>query len=348
MLRIILNIRNAMKDEHKISLKDINIGAYSSLLSICQDGYSLSKTPVKGFDNSELLARINESQPLTSIDGSFKSDVLKTVFNIGLKKADDKPLWIVPNSICHRRQVFLKKVSAEIATIELESAQSSLHRHFVSLIKKDDKDILKFANKYGLLKRQPVHDLVFRNQDTGRQFQLGESLLWWREEIRDMAACLDLWDMVLADTAELKNIVLWHRDGITIKLDDSYVQLVGRANMNLLGRWRKGDTKGPALYYLSLEADKRLLNTLTPKILVSQNCEISFLPDTLLAVIWLMFLWEISGRTRLIQCPGCGEYFDAQDPRAIFCSTRCRMRNYRKRNTHKSKKRKAIKEDKQT
>jgi hypothetical protein len=189
---------------------------------------------------------------------------------------------------------------------------------------------------------------VFRDQDNGQQFQLGESLLWWRGEIEDMAACLDLWNMVLVDDEELKNIVLWHRDGITIRLDDSCVQLVGRANMNLLGRWRKGDIKGPALYYLSLEADKRLINALTPKMLVSQNCEISFLPDTLLSMIWLMFLWEISGRIRLIQCPGCGEYFDARDPRARFCSTRCRMRNYRKRNTKKLKKRKAINEDKQT
>ena len=336
-----------MKSEQKISLKDINIGAYSSLLSVCRDGYSFSKTPVKGFDNSEILARINEYQPLTSIDGSFKSEVMKTVFNIGLKKADGKPLWIVPNSIRHRRHGFLKEGSAEIATLALESPQNTLHRQFASLINKDDKDILKFANRYGLLKRQSVHDLVFRNQDAGQQFQMGESLLWWREEIGDMAACLDLWDMVSTDDEELKNIVLWHRDGITIRLDNSYVQLVGRANMNLLDRWRKGDTKGPALYYLSLEADKRLLNALTPKMLVPQSSEISFLPDTLLSMIWLLFLREISGITRFIKCPGCGEYFDARDPRARFCSTRCRMRNYRKCNTKRLKKGKAIKKDKQ-
>jgi len=257
-------------------------------------------------------------------------------------------LWIVPNSIRHRSYGFLKKSSAVLTTLGLESSQSSLHRQFAGLVKKDDKDILEFANKYGLLKRQLVHDLVFRNQDTGRQFQLGESLLWWREEIADLAERLELWDMVLAGDEELKNVVLWHRDGITIGLGNSYVQLVGRANMNLLGRWHKGDTRGPALYYLSLEADKRLVNTLTPKMLDSQSRDIYFFPDTLLAVIWLMFLREISGIARSIQCPGCGEYFDARDPRARFCSARCRMRNYRKRSTRKLGKRKAIEEDKQT
>jgi hypothetical protein len=319
-----------MYNEHGVPLRDVRIGAYTSLLSVCQDGYSLSVTPVPGFDSSEVLARINECHPLTSIDGSFKSEILKTVFSIGLKKADEKPLWIVPNSIRYRRYSPLKKGGGELETLGLESPQSTLHRQFASLIKKDEKEILKFASKHGLLKRYSVHDLVFRNRDTGQQFQVGESLLWWKEEIEDLAACLELWDIVLTDGEELKDIVLWHRDGIVIRLGNRHVQLVGRANMNLLGRWSRGDIKGPALYYLSLEADKRLINALTPKLLPFQNSEICLFPDSLLAAIWLMFLLEIGGRTRFIQCQSCGEYFDARDPRARFCSTRCRMRNYRK------------------
>ena len=336
-----------MGNEYGISLRDIKIGPYTSLQSVCQDGYSLSSSPVPGFDTSEVLARVNECQPLTSTDGSFKSEVLKTVFNIGLKKPDEKPFWIVPNSIRHRRYDLFKKRGEKLMSSGLVPPQSTLHRQFASLAKKDEKDILKFVDKYGLLKRQSVHNVVFKNQNTGKQFQLGESLLWWKEEIADLSTCVELWDMVLTDDEELKDIVLWHRDGITIRLGNNYVQLVGRANMHLADRWSKGDVMGPVLYYLSFEADKRLFNTLTPKMLVSQDCEIYFLPDTLLAVIWSMFFWEISGRTRFIQCPGCGEYFDVRDPRAIFCSTRCRMRIYRKRNTQKVKRRKAVAEAKE-
>ena len=333
-----------MKDGHNISLDGTSIEVRGSLLSVCQDGYSVSETPVPGFDYSEVLARVNERQPLTSVDGSSESEILKTVFNIGLKKPDEKPLWIVPNSIRHRTHGFLKKRGTKLVSLELDDSQGPLHRQFADLINKDERAILGFADKYGLLKRRPVHNLVFRER-TGQQHQLGESLLWWKEEIEALAACLQLWDMVLMDGEKLKDVVLWHRDGITIRLEDDYVPLVGRANMHLADRWSRGDIKGPALYYLSLEADKRLLNTLTPKMLASQNCEIYFLPDTLLAVIWLMFLWEISGRTRFVRCPGCGEYFDAQDPRARFCSTRCRMRLYRKRNTQKLKGRKALQSD---
>jgi hypothetical protein len=336
-----------MGNEYAISLRDIKIGAYTSLLSVCQDGYSLSGAPVPGFDTSEVLARINECQPLTSADGSYKSEILKTVFNIGLKRAEAEPLWITPNSIRHRRYIPLEKSKKEVLVKQLSSDEYTLHRQFAGLSSKDEKNILNFANKYGLLKRHSVHNLVFRKRDTGQQVQLGESLLWWQEEISDLATCLELWDMVSSDDKELKDVVLWHRDGIALKLDNSYIHLVSRTNMNLLTRWHKGDLKGPALYYLSFEADKRLFNTLTPKMLVSQDCEIYFLPDTLLAVIWLMFFWEISGRTRFIQCPGCGEYFDVRDPRAIFCSTRCRMRIYRKRNTQKVKRRKAVAEAKE-
>jgi hypothetical protein len=335
-----------MHKENGVHLRDVRINTYTSL-SVCQDGYSLSETPVLGFDNSEVLARINECQPLTSTDGSYQSEILTTVFNIGLKQLNGRPsLWIVPNSIRLRKYSQIKKEGEKLTTSGLESSQSILHRQFASLVKKDDKEIVKFASKYGLLKRCSVHDIVFMNRDSGQQFQLGESLLWWKEEIEDLATCLELWDMVLVEDEKLKNVVLWHRDGITIRLYGRDIQLVGRANMNLLGEWSRGDIKGPALYYLSLEADKRLINALTPRLLSIQNSEIYLFPESLLAAIWLMFLLEIGGRTRFIQCQSCGAYFDARDPRARFCSTRCRMRIYRKRKTPEPRRRRRVAEDK--
>jgi hypothetical protein len=325
-----------MHKENRANLTDLIIGAYPSL-SVCHDGYSLSGTPVLGFDNSEVLARINECYPLTSTDGSYKSEILTTVFNIGLKKLNERPLWIVPNSIRHRRYSPIKRKGGKLTTSGLDFSQSILHRQFAGLVEKDDKEIVKFANKYGLLKRYSVHDLVFTNRDSEQQFQLGESLLWWKEEIGDLAACLELWDMVMAGDEKLKNIVLWHRDGIAIRFDDIDVQLVGRANMNLLGQWGQGDIRGPALYYISLEADKRLINALTIRLLPFQESEICLFPESLLSTIWLIFLLEISGRTKFVQCQSCGAYFESRDPRARFCSTRCRMRDYRKRKTPKSR-----------
>ncbi len=319
-----------MRGELGISLTDVKVGEYTSWRNVCQDGYSLSKTPVNSFETGEVLAKVNEHHPLTSTGGTFYSEILKTVFNIGLEKADEAPLWIVPNSVRHRKYNPAQK-GEQVVVPAMESPECTLHRQFANLIVKDDTAILNFANKYGLLKYHPVHKMVFRKRHAGPQFQLGESLLWWREEIGDLATCLRLWDMVVAPDKKLKNIVLWHKGGITIRLDDAHKQIVGRANMNLLRTWRKGDVRGPVLYYLSLESDERLRNAFTLNAPTLRNYPVWFYPESLLAAIWLMFLLEVNGNTRLLRCASCGDFFDSQDPRARFCSARCRMRNYRGR-----------------
>jgi len=315
-----------------LAFKEIIIGPCLSLQSVCRDGYSVSNGPVAGFDNSEVLARLNEPQPLISADGNYQNEILKSVFNIGLKTTTAKPIWIVPNSIRQRSSVSLEKGAAGFGSVD-----STLHRQFASLLNKDVKYILSFANKYGLLRRHDAHNLVFRNPSTGQQVQMGESLLWWHEEILDLASSLKLWDMILSKDKGLKDIILWHRDGIVIRLDSGDIQLVNRANMNLLTKWTRGVVRGPALYYLSLELNKRLVNSLTPRMTGLQEQEVYFYPDTLLSAIWLMFLLEINGCTRLLRCGVCGDYFSTLDPRARFCSTRCRMRNYRKHITRNSK-----------
>jgi hypothetical protein len=328
-----------MAVDYGVSSKHIKIGSFNRLLSVCQDGYSLSSSPVPGIETSEVLSRVNEFQPLTSADGSYQSEILKTIFNIGLKKKTQaKSLWITPNSIRRGRYKLPENKGREFTSSPTSTDERTLHRQFAGLVNMNDKDILNFANKYGLLKLQPVHNLVFRKRDLGPQAQLGESLPWWQEEITDLANCLKLWDMVSSDNKDLKDIVLWHRDGIALKLDDSYIHLVGRKNMNLLTNWHRGDLKGPALYYISLEMDKRLINSLTARMPDLHSREIYFYPENLLSAVWLMFLLEISGDTRLLRCDICGEYFHTHDPRAQFCSTRCRMRNYRSSQTSKARK----------
>jgi hypothetical protein len=321
----------AMSNAQAISLNGIKIGQYSSFTSVCQDGYSLSNTPVPGFDNSEVLAKVNECQPLTSTSGSYQNEILKSVFNIGLKRTEAKPLWIIPNSIRQRRFTGQGKNRKEVTVPAGDSVDATLHRQFALLAGKDTKHKLNFANKYGLLRRHTVHNLIFRNSDTGHQVHIGESLLWWQEEIVDLASCLKLWDLIWSENKAINDIILWHRDGISIRLGNEDVQLVNRANMNLLDKWGRGDTKGPALYFLSLEMNKRLANALTPKISASGEHDVYFYPDSLLSAIWLMFLLEVSGSSRLLRCEICGDYFNTDDPRAQFCSARCRMRNYRRR-----------------
>ncbi len=323
-------------------LRDVKIGQYLSWSSVCQDGYSFSNTPVPGFDDGEVLARINEFQPLISTDGSYQNEILKSVFNIGLRKAEVKPLWIVPKSIRRRRFMHVARGGDVGTDAGMAPVDYTLHRQFAGLAKKGNDDKLKFANKYGLLSHQAVHNLIFRNPNTSRQFQIGESLVWWQEEINDMHSCVKLWDMIVSKDKKLKDVVLWHRDGIVIRLENGDIHLVRRSNLNLLARWNKGDTKGPALYYLSVESNKRLTNKLTPRIPEFEKQEAYIYPDTLLSAIWLMFLLEMGGNIRLVKCHICGSYFSSHDPRAQYCSARCRMRKYRKSTMKKSRKRSRV------
>jgi hypothetical protein len=320
-----------MLKEPEIRLNGIKIGPYSTWASVCYDGYSLSDTPVPGFDNSEVLAKINEYQPLISTDGNYQNEILKSVFNVGTKTNKGKPSWIIPKSIRQRSFGLKGDNRAVVMAGEVSPVDRTLHRQFVSLLDKDIKQKLKFANNYGLLKRNNTHNIVFKNPHTGQQVQMGESLLWWQEEISRLASCLKLWDMVLHEDKKIYDYILWHRDGITIRLENEETQLINRANINLLDKWEKSDTVGPVLYFISLEMEKRLTNALTLQISASVEKEIFLYPDTLLSAIWLMFLLEIGGGSRPMRCEMCGDFFSTQDPRARFCSTRCRMRNYRNR-----------------
>jgi hypothetical protein len=322
-----------------ISINNLKIGSYYSLLNVCQDGYSTSNTPVSGFDNSEILARVNESYPLISTDGNYHNEILKSVFNIGIKKAESKPLWIIPNSIRQRGFIVQNEQPTTIPSAATGAPDCTLHRQFAALVDKDIKHKVKFANKYGLLRRHAAHNLIFRNPNTGNQLQMGESLIWWQEEIIELASCIKLFDAISCESKQIKDIVLWHRDGITLKLENGDIQLVSMANMHLMGKWTEGDTKGPVLHYLSLEMDKRLTDSLTPKISSDQN-DLYVYPDTLLSAIWLMFLLEITGNINLLQCKICGDFFRTQDPRAQFCSTRCRVRNFRNRKSQDLQKQK--------
>jgi hypothetical protein len=318
-----------MPKAYDVPLTDIKVGLNFSCLRVCQDGYTLSNTPVPGFDNSEVISRVNAVQPLTSTDGSYHSEILRSVFNIGLKTTEAKPVWITPNSIR------VRSFPQHGKRTKADPLDCTLHRQFARLINHEPKYLVKFANRYGLLRCHAAHKIVFTNPSTGEQAQIGESVLWWQEEIIDLANCVKLWDMVLSADKELRYVVLWHRDGIALKLGDREIQLVNRSNMNLMGEWTRGDLERPALYYLLLELDRRLTNSLTPRISNLDDKEIYFYPDSLLSAMWLMFLLEVNGSNKLLQCGVCGEYFNTLDPRAQFCSARCRMRKYRKHSSQK-------------
>ena len=231
-----------------------------------------------------------------------------------------------------------------------------LHRNFAALNCDNEKDILKFANKYGLL----GHTLIL-SQPPRSPVIMGESLSVWRELNTKLGTLLPIWDMVKnEDAGKLGKYVIWSnpdsvmmsfcikRDGnrniLTsggrkpTKLGEAAtIQLLADRNVNphLLNRWRRGDVIEPALFYICNEVNKKLDTKFSFRILPFSNNEIYTMPTTLESAMWLLFAREISGKTDSAVCPACGDWFERHDAREIFCSKACKQKTYRIRKGEK-------------
>ncbi len=291
-----------MRNKDKIYLRDVKLGLYVFEGKVCTDGYSLTDEAIHGFD-------------LTSNPG-----------------AKEIPI-IVPKGTRYMRYGTGKTQMADLIDNDLLLSEGALHRRFMALKDNDNNGILKFVNKYGLLMRTQMDYYILKNKSTGKIRQQGESVQFWRQMISKVAALVELWDMIRGEDNRITNIVKWSEKGISIYTQGNWKDILSPSlgNMRLLSRWQKGDVKGPILYYICIETGNFLTNTISPRVLPFAKLEISQFIDTLRAAIGVMFLMEISGRTKIIQCPICGGWIDAYRRTKKFCSDACKQKKYRER-----------------
>ncbi|MAH48845.1 hypothetical protein CMI37_23660 [Candidatus Pacearchaeota archaeon] len=256
---------------------------------------------------------------------------------------DQQPPWLVPEGKTLRQYPPL--------------AEPTLHREFGDLGETEEA-MMKFAGKYGLL----GHDVILA-QAKGSEVILGESVGRWKQEIQQMSVLLTIWDLVYDKMeGKLRQIVSWPSiDRITLELE--WERANGRCEVysptklkdwpsqtkgysrgrirevlsspqhepQLLERWRRGDVMEPALYYVCLQVNKRLRNQVCPQVLPFRGKEMRLFPDSLLSAMYLMFMWEIAGETKVLLCAGCGSWAEQKDPRQKHCSGACKQRVYRRR-----------------
>lgn len=103
----------------------------------------------------------------------------------------------------------------------------------------------------------------------------------------------------------------------------------------LLERWEFGDPIEPARWFVCDQLNKRMKGRVSPFIHPYQHNRIYFVPDSLLAALWLLFAIEISPHDpvpmRTCAAPGCSSMFIPNDPRQIYCETACNKRAYERR-----------------
>ncbi len=279
------------------------------------------------------------------VDSGYKlltGDTHKTVDESGM---DSTPPW------------FKLPGAGSYATRYFPLLKAGLHRKFAGLY--DDKSIIEFANRYGLLGKT-----VFLMPHGGGGVVVGESLERWRYESRTMGTLLAIWDMVQnREAGKLGQIIIWPRPNTTLlrllsKYDESRKRWVAtqhkgkgyapglvtevlaspQINPELLKRWQMGMPVEPAKYYVYHKVNEHLEGHVSPKILPFLKDRIYLFPDSLLAALWVMFLMEITGNVRIRQCDVCKEWKEVALTRSSFyCSNTCRQKAYYKRHKQQKK-----------
>lgn len=279
-----------------------------------------------------------------SLNSILKADQYQT----DAKEVDQEPPWLVPKG--------------ELLRQYSPFSEPALHRKLAELDEADQKQILSFANRYGLL---GGHECMLVPPNGGKVI-LGESLKRWQHEIQQMSLFIKIWDFVryasMRDIEILHDVVVWsnskrvalkfawERNGGNTRIS-SYKKLnpqwlrnkpvgVSRGyeyclltndieGPHLLERWNQGDVVEPALYCVCLQVNKSVRNYVAPQVLPFRKNEVRLFPQTLLSAMWLMFMWEISGERKVALCPNCGYWFQMSRSDHRWCSNACKQAGYR-------------------
>lgn len=256
--------------------------------------------------------------------------------SIDLESIDAQPPWLIPCAGEQWRGTPLKN--------------RLLHREFTSISPEED-GIIAFAKKHGLL----GHDVLLKPASSSGKVIAGESIQRWKEEMGLMGSLLALWDLVqFEDKNRLEQLIVWptpdrvqleigwQYDGIkkgwkifSAKWPYGSFSLIASRDLmfhsSVIERWHRGDVIEPAKYHVCSEVNKRISGYVSPQVLPFVQDRIYLFPKTLLAAMWLMFMWEITGETKVLLCPRCHQWVEQLDPRRKSCSNACKQWQYRER-----------------
>lgn len=230
----------------------------------------------------------------------------------------------------------------------------TLHRRFASLNTESlETEVVSFANKYGLLGR--TVPLVTRSGQRPVVIH-GESLYRWHTEIEKMGVLLAIWDLIRQrEAGTLGQIILWryNPDYVEVRLKWRYQkgqyeiskwdgqekdagfghihEIIANRKLSpdffneYINEHNRGDFIGPAWYYLGSKINAHL-HLIRPKLTGYHydESEVTYVPRTLLDALWLLFMLEVYGKTRVARCGHCGQWFELLRSNKTYCNGNCR------------------------
>jgi hypothetical protein len=235
----------------------------------------------------------------------------------------------------------------------------TLHRQFANLRTESlETEVPRFANKYGLLGRTVY--LQTRHGQTPAVVQ-GESIHRWCTEIDRLGVLLALWDLIRYKKAgKLGQIIIWHPNSVEIRMKwqgrngwyevsrwEGEQKEVGFGHINesvasrtfepdFFGEYQWGEVIGPAWYYLGGKLNS-YLHLIRPKVVGYHEPEVYHVPRTLLDALWLLFMLEVQGKTKVARCQYCDNWFELERSTKKYCSGNCRRLAFYHRSSRKQK-----------
>jgi hypothetical protein len=239
------------------------------------------------------------------------------------------------------------------------AAYSGLFRNFAAT--GPDADAIKaFADRFGMLggnrrKRIVLHD---QGRDGKHPMGFGEHVDDWVKEIMVMRLAVDLWESARrADTDYLRRMISWAPEDARVSINThpelqqgqvprkpAYVHRAviadERLDPEILARFVPGDPIGPALHCMQSLINEHLHHRASPRLLWEQDRDrlgLYIVPEGLIGALWLQFARAVERDAQFRQCTECTTWFEVAPGRGRadkqFCSTACRTRAYRKRQT---------------
>src|SRR5665213_3115217 len=175
-----------------------------------------------------------------------------------------------------------QSVGTEPALVPLGEASRSYHPRddlfleFAGVGADEDAQMLAFANNYGLLGGGPLWITPKHKGETTSVH--GEFRSHWQQHLHRMKAAVSLWTAIKrTDRDVLNRCIHWKgREGVTYQWPpadetspwSTHATIASREiNPHLLDRFRPGDTKMPARFYLQEVVNKSLSELAAPRLL---------------------------------------------------------------------------------
>ncbi len=283
--------------------------------------YSLSTTFLRNSVNNSyaFFWHVNEATP--TITEKERKRLMSETGDRGLEKIDERPPFLMCKGNRKRHYAPLRN-------------NPTLHRSFCEIT--DNKDIIKFAAKYGMLGFTRAYKVRKRDGSQSSAVFV-ESITRWKYELANMKQLVYLWELIKNKRSSLLGAFMDRED------NGVYITLGKRKEMiddNSSPLARKWDMEGEqpleaALQYLTTSINKKVTGSVFPTAFPLYQKKVYLLPRNLMAAMWLMFLWEVIGEVRPRRCPGCGEWFDPWRSTRLTCGDRCRKRISRQKAEHR-------------